>query len=389
LRRFLGYALWSILLGVALLSPGMEIIALVPLLFIAIGSFVEPPSGISVRRTFSSDSVRTGGRVKERIEVEVGEGIGIVVLRLPLPRGLEGERTTFVFFARGGDRAVFERWVEARVPGRHSLPEAEVLAINPLFVRYNWILAGGRKTLHVAPGKVRVRFSLGTRRAVYMPTGALSTDFREVREYLPGDPLKIVNWKATARLGKPLVNEFERESGGTAFVVLDVVPLSLLGDGRFVELVSALVGYLTGLEYQVGFYLLGTGSFVPPSTGPRAVGDVLKKVLSLEEDSGKDDTASLIRFVKGYTSRYSPKVIFVTTLFEESFPGTRKTVEALRSSIHGKVIAVNVVPARANGLVLMENLGLNWELSKVSPTIAWKPEESVASVVKALSEVIA
>ncbi len=36
-----------------------------------------------------------------------------------------------------------------------------------------------------------------------------------MRNYVPGDPYKFINWKATARDpgGKVMVNEYEREGG--------------------------------------------------------------------------------------------------------------------------------------------------------------------------------
>ena len=35
-------------------------------------------------------------------------------------------------------------------------------------------------------------------------------DFRSVREFRPGDPIKLIHWRATARVGKLLVREFDR-----------------------------------------------------------------------------------------------------------------------------------------------------------------------------------
>lgn len=44
----------------------------------------------------------------------------------------------------------------------------------------------------------------------YDPTGALSTDIREVREYLPGDRMQDMHWKLSARMDDLLVKQFER-----------------------------------------------------------------------------------------------------------------------------------------------------------------------------------
>jgi hypothetical protein len=52
----------------------------------------------------------------------------------------------------------------------------------------------------------------------------LGGDLRELREYVPGDPYKLIAWKATARspTGRPLVKELERETLRVHYLVLDI-----------------------------------------------------------------------------------------------------------------------------------------------------------------------
>lgn len=52
----------------------------------------------------------------------------------------------------------------------------------------------------------------------------LGGDFRELREYVPGDPYKLIAWKATARspTGRPLVRELERETLRVHYLLLDI-----------------------------------------------------------------------------------------------------------------------------------------------------------------------
>jgi uncharacterized protein (DUF58 family) len=46
-------------------------------------------------------------------------------------------------------------------------------------------------------------------------------EFFSIREYVPGDPFKNINWKAYASTGKLLVNEHERESVSDITIVFD------------------------------------------------------------------------------------------------------------------------------------------------------------------------
>ncbi|MBK8940243.1 MAG: DUF58 domain-containing protein [Polyangiaceae bacterium] len=48
------------------------------------------------------------------------------------------------------------------------------------------------------------------------------TSLRELREHQPGDPFRRIAWKATARRGKLLVREFEREERDVVWIILDV-----------------------------------------------------------------------------------------------------------------------------------------------------------------------
>lgn len=47
------------------------------------------------------------------------------------------------------------------------------------------------------------------------------TEFRGVREWAPGDPPRAIAWRASARHGKVLTREFEREDAGRVVVALD------------------------------------------------------------------------------------------------------------------------------------------------------------------------
>ncbi len=49
----------------------------------------------------------------------------------------------------------------------------------------------------------------------------IGTEYFETREYIPGDDLKKVDWKATARLQKLMVKKFHKEVGGSVNLIYD------------------------------------------------------------------------------------------------------------------------------------------------------------------------
>ncbi len=50
----------------------------------------------------------------------------------------------------------------------------------------------------------------------------MGTDVRDLREYLPGDPLRHIAWKATVRRGKLVSKSFEHETSLSVYILLDI-----------------------------------------------------------------------------------------------------------------------------------------------------------------------
>ena len=47
-------------------------------------------------------------------------------------------------------------------------------------------------------------------------------EFREVREYVPGDDVRTIDWNVTARTGDPFVKIFEEERELTVVLCVDM-----------------------------------------------------------------------------------------------------------------------------------------------------------------------
>jgi uncharacterized protein (DUF58 family) len=90
-----------------------------------------------------------------------------------------------------------------------------------------------RRGVRVLPGQRRAR-----------PPGAATTP-AGLRDYLPGDEVRRVNWKATARRDQPVTTELEAERGQQVVVAVDC--------GR---LMTAPAGHLTKLDHAVNAALL-------------------------------------------------------------------------------------------------------------------------------------
>jgi uncharacterized protein (DUF58 family) len=85
-------------------------------------------------------------------------------------------------------------------------------------------------------------WELGLRNARIFGSG---TEFERLRDYLPDDEYRRINWKATARRGKPISVEFETERSQNIMALLDI--------GRMMR---SPVGEVAKLDYAVNAVLL-------------------------------------------------------------------------------------------------------------------------------------
>jgi uncharacterized protein (DUF58 family) len=83
---------------------------------------------------------------------------------------------------------------------------------------------------------------LGLRNARFFGEG---TEFHRLRDYLPDDEYRRINWKATARRAKPITMEYETERSQAVVALLDV--------GR---MMASPVGEMAKLDYVVNAVLL-------------------------------------------------------------------------------------------------------------------------------------
>jgi len=131
------------------------------------------------------------------------------------------------------------------------------------------------------------------------------TEFESLREYVHGDDLNLVDWKAFARRGTPIVRDFQEERGQELIVVVDGgrrMGATAEGEGgtSWTKLDHALDA---GLELvavalqagdRVGFavYDRRLRVYVPPAKGGRQLGRIKEAVFaelpsSLESDIGR------------------------------------------------------------------------------------------------------
>ena len=178
------------------------------------------------------------------------------------------------------------------------------------------------KRLHFQTRRLADQGIVGRYRSAYRGTGI---EFEEVREYVPGDDVRRIDWKVTARSRKPFIKSYREERELTVLIAVDVSGSQHSGSRNMLRAdlsarVSAVLSFiaLTNND-KVGLVTFADTleSYHPPRKARSAVWRILHEVLR-ERDAGrrKTDLAALFRFLHSVTKRRA--IIFVISDFIDS-----------------------------------------------------------------------
>lgn len=136
-------------------------------------------------------------------------------------------------------------------------------------------------------------------------------EFEEVREYEPGDDVRAIDWKVTARMGKPFIKKFVEERELTIMLVVDASRSGHFGAcGRFKNEVIAEICALLAFSAiknndKVGLIIF-TGTvekYVPPKKGKTHVLRVIREALFFEPERKGTDLSQALEFLSTVTKR--------------------------------------------------------------------------------------
>jgi uncharacterized protein (DUF58 family) len=129
-------------------------------------------------------------------------------------------------------------------------------------------------------------------------------EFAEVREYVPGDDVRSIDWNVSARMGTPYVKRFVEERELDVLLLVDVSASQRWGSGptRKDELIPELAANVAmsaaRSQDRVGMLAWSDRqeAFVPPGKGRRRALRIVRDLLVLEPSGrGTDLAAALVR----------------------------------------------------------------------------------------------
>lgn len=173
--------------------------------------------------------------------------------------------------------------------GLHTLPPTQLVSAFPMGLFRHTRTVGDESTVLVYPRVHRVDKSVlnrlddsGPRPKVAEASG---DEFHSLREYVPGDDIRYISWRVSARVGELIVREQEPSSARTTVIILDTrgVPETQDEDDKFeqaIELAASLA--LAFLENQYTVSLVTPDAAVPPGQGESHMIRVLELLARIE-----------------------------------------------------------------------------------------------------------
>jgi len=154
----------------------------------------------------------------------------------------------------------------------------------------------------------------------------MGMEFSEVREYVPGDDIRTIDWNVTARMNKPFVKQFVEERELTVILMVDVSASGSYSSARqtrteiAAELSSVLALSAIQNNDKVGVLLFSdeVEKFIPPKKGKSHVLRVIREVLSFESRGAGTNINEALEYLNK-TIRRKAVVFLISDFLDEGF----------------------------------------------------------------------
>ncbi|MGL6101161.1 MAG: DUF58 domain-containing protein [Fusobacteriaceae bacterium] len=152
-------------------------------------------------------------------------------------------------------------------------------------------------------------------------------EFSDIRRYAPGDDVKKIDWKVTAKQGRAYIKEFVEERELPIFLLIDVSGSNYFGKNheKLAEIVGTLAFTANKNSDKVGAILFSDRieKFIPLKKGKKHSLAILESVLEMETAGKKTDINQVLNFFNKVSKRKG--IVFLISDFLDS--GYEKTLK--------------------------------------------------------------
>lgn len=158
------------------------------------------------------------------------------------------------------------------------------------------------KKVHIRSGRLVNNMMAGQYKSVFRGSGI---EFEEVREYSPGDEVKSIDWKVSARMGRPYIKRYREERERIMMLLVDMSASGGFGTTDhlkkevIIETAAILAFNAIRNNDKVGAILFTdhVEKYIPPQKGASHVWRVIKELFSFEPTHKKTDVQAALHYM--------------------------------------------------------------------------------------------
>lgn len=212
------------------------------------------------------------------------------------------------------------------------------------------------RRIQITTGRLVTNVFAGEYKSVFKGRGL---EFHEVREYVPGDEVRMIDWNVSARsgTGKLYIKKFIEERELTVMILLDASRSSYFGTTHALkkdiaaEICSVLAGSAIKNHDRVGLIIFTDRieKYVPPRKGFNHVTRVIRDALYFKPEGRGTDIPHCLEYLDKVSTRSA-----VTFLVSDFYTPDIKKQLAVANKRHD-IVAVNILDPRD---MIMPDAGL-------------------------------
>jgi len=148
--------------------------------------------------------------------------------------------------------------------------------------------------------------------------------FSEVRNYIPGDEIRTIDWNVTARFNEPYVKVFEEERELTVMLIVDISGSESFGSGdvlkrEFIAEIGAVLAFsATQNNDKIGAILFSDKIelYIPPKKGRKHILRIIRELIEFNPNSNLTNISEVVQHFNNLIKKRA--IAFLISDFLES-----------------------------------------------------------------------
>ena len=194
--------------------------------------------------------------------------------------------------------------------------------------------------------------------------------FSEVREYLPGDDVRTIDWNVTARYNNPYIKVFQEERETTVILLIDLSGSSDFGTQSQLKReiateISAVLSFSAinnNDKIGVIFFSDKIEKFIPPKKGKSHILRIIRELITFQPSSKKTNIEVALKYFNSVIKKRA--ICFIISDFMDN--NFEKSLKIAKNK--HDIIGLNINDKREKNLV---NVGMIKVIDSETGIIKW------------------